>query len=1391
MKLPEVLKKRSVRAPLAVLTVTAVVGSAIGVAPNFVSSPPEAVAAELSGGIREKSGAVEKDAQKASDLPAGSCVVSENAESGSQAGFSWNTSEPSATSPNKKAWGLSVSFDNSQDRTFADWGFTSGGRMGAYLDAAQIPAMDAGQTFVDKVVTHKADEILGITASGPQRNLNLYAELTDVKVKQFAEATAANPVRYAWQGHYKLENPTTPRATQGPNSTFTAVVNPWPSENIECNPITVSWESFEKHVIVPGTETKVGKINIPAVVNGGTDDSMSRMVVEAYDGNGKFIGTTDPAASGGTKNLRIDEATGEIFFTWPEYRGTDLATDKNVNFSVLAKPRSVDQLQAAAKSHNEFIEHDGAFNSSNSLTRYNKANVIDSKAFSLDDTEYHSPKYDKEDASIISGVDSATGPLATEPQKVVFKQVPDKIKDLVKKKGDGGFEAKVELDEKYVYEGWTVEMDEDYNVTVTAPENPKPGTFARPKVIVEYSNGSTDELELLVVVDPNNTQVTDLVRPGLAKGKVNEDITSQITTKSIMKGHKPVHPAKFEIDPSTVPEGWTVKVDDTGKVTAKADDSVAPGTVITPKVKATYPDQTTDEIEVQFQAIVDIKIPTYDTVTGQPNANVSLTPELPERGLSGNTSDEAPTRYTFEDGTNQTTLKSEDGKTWTVYVDEKTGEIKTTIPRDAHEGDILNVPVLAHYSDEGKQKPQTVVGTVVVIKGDLQANYDVQTTGPGQSVEHHVDGPPEGSTFSFGQKDGKPVLTQNVDGWEYKVDPNTGVVTSTPPADAKPGDKNTVTVTVNAPGGRATQTPVTTVVKLTNAWEADPSYPTETVYPGDTAKLPLNLDKPDNVNVAKDNPYELGEVPAGWTVSIDDNGEITATAPADAKPGDQVKIPVTVTYEDGSTDTAYAVVNVVDVPTREVPFKVEYKYDDTIPAGEYKVETKGVPGKEKMTKDGQWEQTEAPVNEVVVIGTKVTESESAETVTWTVPIPYPTEVRENPDLAPGEIRVVQEGENGEKTFTANFTAKGDKAEVTEEKTTKEPVTRIIEYGPGVEPSELVTKTEKPIPFETEIVFDDTLEKGKQVVDQEGQLGTEVETSTQKIVDGKPSGGPKVTTERTKEPVKQIIRVGTKTVGTHTTEYEVDVPFETEIIFDENLEAGTQETVQEGKLGKDKVTTTQTIENSTVVDSKTETVRVAEPVKKIIKVGTKGKPASTTIEWTEKTPFEVEVRVNPELKPGETKVVQEGKQGEIKHTVKVNADNGEISTDESSEKISDPVNQIIEVGPAKGRETALTDKHTEKIPYDTLIEYDPNLEVGRVVEEQAGEFGEKEITKTWKLENGEPVGDPEISETVTKDKQDRKIRVGTKCKCEPTPPVDPSEPTDPTEPTEPTDPSEPT
>lgn len=1305
---------------------------------------PSAVAAEFTGGLRgaDGTGAVEEAEQKESDLTSGSCEIVESAAYGSKAGFTWQSLEPSSQSQDKTEWGLSLAFDNSQDRTFADWSFTQSANLKDYLKPAIVPSLGIGEKLYDGAdpVTVKAEENLSVQTQGRiLMGLLLEADLTEEEVERFARATADNPVRYAWKGNYTKEAVgLSPSATRNGNALYRATVNPWPSENVECSPITVSWESFEKHVIIPGEEDKVGHINIPALAGGGTDDSLSRMVVEAYDGNGAYIG---PA--------RIDD-NGDIYFTWPAYRGTDLAEDKNINFSVVAQPRTVDQLQAAVEHNNEFA---AAFDVSNSLERYSKPNVIDSTSFSLDDTEYHDPKYDKTEVKIISGVESATGPLATGSQQVVFKQVPDLITNLTKKRGEGGFEALVELDEKYVFDGWTVEMDEDYNVTVTAPENPKPGTFARPKVIVEYSNGSTDEIDLFVVVDPNNTQVTDLVQPGLAKGKVNEEITSQIALKPTMRGYRAVHPATYEVDPSTVPSGWTVTVDNTGKVTAKADDTVAPGTVISPKVTATYPDGTDDEVEVQFQAIVDIKIPDYDTVTNKPNQDVSLTPEVPERGLSGNTTDEAPKRYTFEDGTTTYTLTDDSG-TWTVNIDENTGVITTTIPKTAPEGYVLNLPVLAHYDENN---PQKVKATIAVIKGDLAPVYPVETTGPNQAVDHQVEDAPKGSTFSFGKNGDAPILSREVDGWKYTIDPNTGIVSATPPADAKPGDKNTVTVRVEAPDGNVAQVPVTTVVKLTQNWEAEPTYPVETVYPGDTATLTVDLQKPDNVNVAKDTPYTLSDVPAGWTVSVDNDGKITATAPSDAQPGTQVEIPVTVKYEDGSTDTATAVVKVVDVPTRPVPFKVEYVYDDTIPAGEYKTVTLGVAGEEKQKRDGTWEQTTAPTNEVVHIGTKP--AEASKDVTWTAPIPYSTTTRPNPALAPGETKVVQQGVNGERTYTAKFTATGGQASVVESEDTKQPVEEIIEYGPRLDDQELVTETTRKIPFETTIVYDNTLEAGTQVVDTQGVVGEEKVTSTQKLVDGKPSGDPVVTTTTVTPKQDAVIRVGTKTEGSNTVEHTEPVPYETKVEYDPNMPAGTYQVVTPGKAGEKTVKVTQTIVNSQVTDTNREENVTTQPVTEVIKVGTKQATATDKVEWTEPIPFSTVVRPNPDLKPGEVKTVQEGKNGEAKYTATFEGTNGQATVTESKDR-TEPTDRIIEYGPTIADQT-LTSTTTNPVPFNTTFVADPNLPAGEQVVESQGENGVDTITSTQEIKDGKPVGEPTITTQRTKEPVDAVVRVGTK------------------------------
>ncbi len=2146
-------QRRTSRRGVATLSAITLALSGLSIT-SFNSVNPEATAEVFSGGIRDKSGAVERDAQMNSDLPGGSCVVQSGSSSGSQSGFTWKSLEPSPTSTSKTAWGFSLAFDNSMDRTFADWFFSNTGQFGTLLNNGTISSMDVGQTLPgdNGPVTAKADEDIAITGLRNLRNLNLYADLTGAEVEQFAQAGADNPVRYAWQGDYTRDYPYgTVNATEGDTAKFAAVVNPWPSENIECNPISVAWESREKLVVRPGEELKVGKINVPALENGGTDDSLSRMVVEAYDAQGKFIGTSSTAASGGEQLLRIAD-NGDIFYTMPKYKGTDLSQQQGMRFSVLAQPRSVEQLQAAVENNN--AGEGKAFDSSNSLPRYNKANVLSNYQWSLDDTQFHDPEYSPVQQSVTSGVDKTTNTVVTGRQTLAYKQVGDKIADLVRRREDGGVEAEVKLDKRYVYQGWDAKLDENtYDVTVTTPANPLPGTFAQPRVIVTYSNGSQDIIPLLAVIDPNNTQVTELAVRGTVEGPAGKELVSELDLNPSFEGHDPVRPKSLEVDQASVPKGWKVTVDDDGtvKVKATSPEAAANNTKILPRVIATYPDGTTDTVEVPFQIVNAIKVPDYTAVSGQVSQTVKLKPELPEIGLGGSADDEKPNRYTFPDGSFKYKLGD-----WTVTIDEKTGELTSTIPETALPGARLTVPVKAYYVNGAT--PQVVTGTINVIgdgtgkdfasypaqvtkagekvssdidtklpdpklatyklpdnlptdwefkideKGTVTATpnvtvengttvtvkvevtypdgstatvpaeftvidayartndpiyptvtgragksteskvdrtrlhdaaeprfsiitdptdpdyiapprnlrwedvkidpvtgvittpiskralpgssadipvrvtykdnstdttiatvvvvaeqrqvyepqYMLQTTTPGGGVKSEItdetkipeedlikyesrryrvphefegwrvsvneygvvtatapadarpgdgvsvpvtvtyrdgstdtvyapfkvkenqkdiseptypvestkpgaevkrpvtrDGAPEGTTFSFGMDGDKPKTEDTVDGWTYKIDPETGEVSVTPPDGSKPGDKHVRNVTVTYPDGSTDETPVTTVVNLTQNFEVDPTYPPETTFPGQTVTAPLEL--PEGITVAKDQPYKItpedGYTATGdnnefgnptytvatangdWLVGLDDKGNVIATAPKTAKPGDSIKVPVTVTYSDGSTDRIYAPINIQDAPTREVPFDVEYKFDDTVPQGTYKVETEGVPGTEVQDRKGNWSQTKAPVNEVVVIGTKpakatdemtwkmstgfdtimrpnpalkpgevkvVQEGEAGErtitakfdatlepggvptvkttsdtvtkdpkqriveygprlkdqeltfteknrvpfetevkydpkleageqvieqkgvegeetvttkqklvdgkpsgdrvvtkeqtkapvnqiirvggkttgenvetfkteapfkvvvkydpnmpageskvttpgvpgektvtikrnitnsnqdgeprvseeitkqpvdevitvgtkqatatdTVEWTEPIPFGTTLRPNPDLAPGETKVVQEGKNGEasyaavfsgtngeatveetkdrtepteqiieygprlddqdlvtsterqipfettiiadptleagqqvvekqgvigketvtstqklvdgkpsgepvvttnrttekqdavirvgtkvagdvvakydakvpyptqfeydpelpagetkvtqegkdgektvtvtqpsvngeakgdpkveenvtteptpkivkvgtkpasatekaewiveipfsttlrpnqdlapgetkvvqkgvngeRKFTADFSATGSDAEVVESEDTKAPVEEIVEYGPRLEDQSLVTETKRQIPFETEIIFDDSLKAGEQVIDQQGENGTEVVTSAQKIVDGKPSGEPTVTTERTKEPVNAKIRVGTKTEGTHTTESEVAVPFETEIQFDDSLPAGTQETVQEGKPGKDKVTTTQTIENSKVTGTTTETKRVDEPVKKIIKVGTKGDTTSKTVEWTESTPFEVEVRENPELKAGETKVVQEGKPGEVKHIVTVTSDNGEISTKDDTEEISKPTKQIIEVGTAPSQ-TELSDKHTEQLPFETLIEVDPNLEAGRVIEEQAGSFGEKEVTKVWKLENGVAVGDPESSEKVTKEPTPRKLRIGSK------------------------------
>lgn len=71
------------------------------------------------------------------------------------------------------------------------------------------------------------------------------------------------------------------------------------------------------------------------------------------------------------------------------------------------------------------------------------------------------------------------------------------------------------------------------------------------------------------------------------------------------------------------------------------------------------------------------------------------------------------------------------------------------------------------------------------------------------------------------------------------------------------------------------------------------------------------------------------------------------------------------------------------------------------------------------------------------------------------------------------------------------------------------------------------KTEVPIAYEVQVVQDNTLEKGKDVVKVEGKDGVKVLISEVTRVDGKIVGRKPVKEEVAKKPVTKVIHVGTK------------------------------------------------------------------------------------------------------------------------------------------------------------------------------------------------------------------------------------------------------------------------
>lgn len=186
----------------------------VGPGPNTTT----AAAASLIGGIRGADGSevIDTGDQLESDLggvesdPGAeslSCMVQpeKGSQTGSQAGFRWDRLEPDNTTTDKRTWGVSVAFDNSKDRTFAYWEWSSSSRNGTPVTFGSVPAAPAEAPLgPDITASDQADEQLGIFR-GPQITYGVQSALTEDEVKKFAQAGAASPVRYVWKTQYTAD----------------------------------------------------------------------------------------------------------------------------------------------------------------------------------------------------------------------------------------------------------------------------------------------------------------------------------------------------------------------------------------------------------------------------------------------------------------------------------------------------------------------------------------------------------------------------------------------------------------------------------------------------------------------------------------------------------------------------------------------------------------------------------------------------------------------------------------------------------------------------------------------------------------------------------------------------------------------------------------------------------------------------------------------------------------------------------------------------------------------------------------------------------------------------------------------------------------------------------
>ncbi|MGV2999772.1 ZmpA/ZmpB/ZmpC family metallo-endopeptidase [Streptococcus suis] len=433
------------------------------------------------------------------------------------------------------------------------------------------------------------------------------------------------------------------------------------------------------------------------------------------------------------------------------------------------------------------------------------------------------------------------------------------------------------------------------------------------------------------------------------------------------------------------------------------------------------------------------------------------------------------------------------------------------------------------------------------------------------------------------------------------------------------------------------------------------------------------------------------------------------------------------------------------------------------------------------------------------------------TITKMEIVAFETQTVENPALAEGTEKIVQEGQNGERTITIKQTLVDGqvlKEEEVSSEITKTATPKIIEIGtkkaeesiitalpdtapthevPALEVTEKVVSHTESIAFETEEVYDDTLPDGTRLSVQSGQAGQKTIETKQTFIGDVLVKSEAVSEAVSQAPVHQIVKIGTKpitalpdTAPTHelpevaltedTTTNTESIPFESQIIYDATLAEGTRNVDQVGQAGVQTTITKNYYADGVLIKSEQVSRSVtSSPVTEIVRIGTKKADTVTTEteSATKVIPFEISYQDDVTLPVGEEKIITAGQNGLATVTTTYTLVNGvrQANPTVTETVTTQPVTQVV----ARGTKTATptpverteTVTETVEIPFETKTTETADLYTDEEQVVVEGKNGGKEVTTTYQTINGVRQPNPTVTEKVLEEPITKEVLKGTK------------------------------